>query len=224
MLGTTYPCGSRRAPPDVTELMNAQAALASLPRPASSAALANSIGISRWAWDLIMGSLRGPCRVRRIDCLRASGPSASKYNPPSTRHHARYAAGQGRNASSRVSASTPASSAGPQAVAFVAAGYHCAPCEQAGARLPVSPDHPSPGSGRYSVPASAPCELLSRATPSDNPSHERLSRQLHHPVRRGLPGDRTAQAPALQRLPWPRGQSPRILALNRVLNYGVATH
>jgi len=121
MLGTTYPCGSRRAPPDVTELMNAQAALASLPRPASSAALANSIGISRWAWDLIMGSLRGPCR---IDCLRASGPSASKYNPPSTRHHARYAAGQGRNASSRVSASTPASSAGPQAVAFVAAGYH----------------------------------------------------------------------------------------------------
>jgi hypothetical protein len=42
-----------------TELANAQAALALLPRAASSAVLADNIGMPRWAWDLIMGGLRG---------------------------------------------------------------------------------------------------------------------------------------------------------------------
>jgi hypothetical protein len=42
-----------------TELDNARAAFAALPKDASSVSLADNLGFSRWAWDLFMASLRG---------------------------------------------------------------------------------------------------------------------------------------------------------------------
>jgi hypothetical protein len=41
------------------ELTNAENALARLPHPKSATALADNIGMSRWAWHLLMGALRG---------------------------------------------------------------------------------------------------------------------------------------------------------------------
>jgi hypothetical protein len=42
-----------------TELREARAALAALPADKSAATLADNLGVSRWAWDLFMATLRG---------------------------------------------------------------------------------------------------------------------------------------------------------------------
>jgi hypothetical protein len=42
-----------------TELRDARTALATLPADKSSASLAENLGVSRWAWDLLMAGLRG---------------------------------------------------------------------------------------------------------------------------------------------------------------------
>ena len=59
-----------------TKLDNARAALAALPKNASSVSLADNLGFSWWAWDLFMASLRG---------LAIIGGSIAETSPASRR-------------------------------------------------------------------------------------------------------------------------------------------
>jgi hypothetical protein len=114
-----------------TELDNAVAALALLPRPASSTALADNIDMARWAWNLIMGALRGLAVFGGSIAFAPGDTSVSAYAASGTSQCSRRIASHGGDASGGANASAQAHIAATQGAALIAAGYHRAPRQRA---------------------------------------------------------------------------------------------